>query len=268
MSLRIMGSSVRTRPPYPESAACVLTGMMGQVYNCRSDTESPGDEDDMALSVTWFPEHRKSYGVLYGCSRTMLMHAKHFIDKIDDSRAALHPLLLPVIFIELERKRLLNNFDFQESEIYRRILNMEKRLSINGDDRESHSNDEKSGAAFAAEGWEATKLWMEASSLSSGLESFRVQLGRMAEHSRWLSEKYFAPDSRDPEGVDDNAEERDTGTGIEGRLQEIMDECESKVRSLNNLLKGMSLATQMVRKHSHRPLPALGLDVSQAAAGS
>lgn len=219
---------------------------MCKVYNCRSDTESPGDEDDMALSVTWFPEHGKSYGVLYGCSKTMLKHAKNFIDKVDGSETALHPLLLPIIFIELERKRLFNNFDFQESEIYRRIFLMERRLSVDDGGRESHGDDEKAGAAFAAEGWEATNLWMESSSLSSGLESFRVQLGRMSEHSRWLSEKYFAADSGDSGISERNAEQRDMGTAMEGRLQEIMDECESKVRSLNTLLKGMSLTTQMV----------------------
>lgn len=204
----------------------------------------------MTLSVTWFPKHRKSYGVLYGCSNTMLKHTKRFTDKVGDSEAALHPLLLPVIFIELERKRLFNNFDFQESEIYTRILNMERRLSVNDD---AHGDNEKGGAAFASEGWDATNLWMNASSLSSGLESFRVQLGRMAEHSRWLSETCFAAKTGESEEADGNTEQRDIGTGIEGRLQEIMDECESKVRSLNTLLKGMSLATQMVRTHPYCP---------------
>lgn len=221
----------------------------------------------MALSVTWFPEHRKCYGALYGCSKTMLNHTKRFITKVADSGPALHPLLLPVIFIELERKRLFNNFDFQESGIYTRILNMERRLS-NKNGRESHSDNEKSGAVFAAEGWEATNLWMEASSLSSGLESFRVQLGRMAEHSRWLSEKYFAAEAGESEGVDGNTEQRDIGTAIEGRLQEIMDECESKVRSLNTLLKGMSLATQMVRRLFYRPPPALAMNSQPSCCGT
>lgn len=220
------------------------------VYNCRSDTESPGNEDDMVLSVTWFPEHRKSYGVLYGCSKRMLLHAKEFTDKICDSATALHPLILPVMFMELERKRLFDNFDRQKSRIYARIIDMERRLVVKDDSSESSGDSEKGWAEDATEGWEATRLWMEASSLNSGLESFRVQLEGIVEHSGWLSEKYFAAEG----GVHDYDEERDVGRGIEGRLQEIMDECKSKGRSLETLLKGMSLATQMVITPVHAPL--------------
>lgn len=210
----------------------------------------------MVLSVTWFPEHRKSYGALYGCSKTMLQHTKRFIDKISDSGTALHPLLLPIVFAELERKRLFDALEFQQSEIYRRILTMEKRL-VGGDGRETQRDEEKIAGALAADGREAAGLWMEASSLSSALESFRVQLGKMAEHSRWLSATYFAAGTAESGGTDDDAEERDIGSAVEGRLQEIMDECESKVRASNTLIKGMHLVMQMVRRQSRRlpPVP-------------
>lgn len=213
------------------------------VYNCKSDTESAGGENDMALSVTWFPEHRKTYGVLYGCPKQALRHAKDFTDSICDSGTALHPLILPVIFIELERKRLFDNFDRQKSRIHKLMLEMERRLVVKENNSESSSDEEKGACEDAKEGWDATRLWMEASSLNSGLESFGVQLERMVEHSRWLSERYFTAGEG---GAHDYDEERDVGRGIEGRLREIMDECESKGRSLNTLLKGMSLATQMV----------------------
>ena len=214
------------------------------MYNCKSDTESFGNDDDMALSVTWFPENQKSYGVLYGCPKQMLTHAKEFTDKICHSGTAFHPLLLPAIFIELERRRLFDSFDNKKSRIHTQIINMERRLVVKEDSSVSSGDSEKGGAEDAAEGWEATKLWMEASSLNSGLESFRVQLEGMVEHSKWLSEKYFVPVEG---GAHDYEEERHVGRGIEGRLREIMNECESKGRSLETLLKGMSLATQMVK---------------------
>lgn len=231
------------------------------VYNCKSDTESPGNEDDMALSVTWFPEHRKSYGVLYGCPKRMLPHAEQFMDNICDSGTSLHPLILPVIFIELERKRLLDNFDRKKSRIYQTILDMERRLVVKNNSSESSGEEEKGAVEDATEGWDATRLWMEASSLNSGLESFRVQLERIMEHSRWLTANYFAAWDDDS---DDYDEERDVGSGIERRLQEIMDECGSKGRSLETLLKGMSLATQMVTLFiTHIPISARCIQVSK-----
>ncbi|SPN96564.1 uncharacterized protein DNG_00087 [Cephalotrichum gorgonifer] len=213
------------------------------VYNFMSDTESTENEDldDLIMSVTWFPLSRKAFGTIYGCQDEPGKQVRRFMRRIEDAQTALHPLLMPMIFFELERTRLLNCFEEKQSDIYQKILEMERGLRRqvkirDSNSGEKHSNDE------ADNRHEITELWMQASSQRTGIVSLKVQLGRMVEHSKWLSAEYFAKKS---DGADPFAKERKVGEMIETRLQAIMAECDSKARSFDTLLGGMGLATQM-----------------------
>lgn len=98
------------------------------VYNCRSDTtcEIQGNNGIM-MSVTSFPDVPVTFAVMYGCTSETMEFVSGRLESY--KRTALHPLMLPMMFVELERKRLLNALQSETSILDQRILDMQTRLS-------------------------------------------------------------------------------------------------------------------------------------------
>lgn len=182
---------------------------------------------------------------MYGCTSLTTMMVTGWLGIFGGQ--ALHPLVLPLIFAEVERKRLFNVLDRKQTDLRRWILDLEDKLRAeskaltskkNGTQVDSRSRD-----------CQSTKLWVDVSSLKNGLESLRDQLAKMIDHSEDLARTIFKPPA---EGEDKHVEERKTGERIKIRLSEMIAEFESKVRSCESLLGGMALAAQMVSPCGHR----------------
>ncbi|KAK2001140.1 hypothetical protein LX36DRAFT_747129 [Colletotrichum falcatum] len=222
------------------------------VYNCKSDTASHSSfesPDDIALSVTSFVECCTTYAVMYGCAARTIRFVPAILSKFQDQ--ALHPLIMPMIFAELERKRLFDMLDRKQTLLEQRILDLENKLR--GENQRGILEEAKNaGSAENAEitaqsrDCESTKLWIDVSSLKNGLESLKAQLVKMTEHSDELAATVFKPPAAgSAPGSDQYAEERQTGERFAMRLREMITEFESKVRSCDSLLGGMALAAQM-----------------------
>ncbi|KAJ8129595.1 hypothetical protein O1611_g4036 [Lasiodiplodia mahajangana] len=230
------------------------------VYNCKSDTISPASFNDMVLSVTHFPKKSTIFSVAYGCTEdnrdyivTWLRYAKTF---------AFNPLLLPMLWAELERQRLIDEVDHKAADLRNRIIDMNNQVLDDALPKNSASssatkdnNDmiEMIGGIkqkhITQRECEAVNLWVDVGTLKNGLESFRTELKSMLQHSR-----------NPPENVKNALEQqpapdeilRHSSDRIQSRLNEMIVELKGKVRHTDSLLGGMTLATQTESNHLSR----------------
>lgn len=182
-----------------------------------------------------------TFAIIYGCTPQNRKLATTYLKQMKGLDQALHPLLLPMLFAEIERKRLFNLLERERTKLQQRLLEMDIKL------RGEIVRVKENGAidSMAATGdCESTKLWIAVSSLKNGLMALETQLANLIEHSRMLSKTLFRPQA---DGTDDHAQERSTGELIEARLLEMLAEFESKIWSFDSVLGGMAMATQMVR---------------------
>ncbi|EQB57286.1 hypothetical protein CGLO_02604 [Colletotrichum gloeosporioides Cg-14] len=157
---------------------------------------------------------------------------------------ALHPLVMPLIFVELERKRLFNFLEREQSALEKWILDLEHKLRLESQVPRLGTNDVE--LASQSRDSQSTKLWIDVSSLRNGLESLRDQLVKMIQHSEVLATTVFKQPDEGSDEIDSHSEERTTGERIKTRLSEMLAEFDSKVRTCDSLLGGMALAAQMV----------------------
>ncbi|KAK8093717.1 hypothetical protein PG997_000402 [Apiospora hydei] len=210
------------------------------------------------MSVTSFPDIPLTFGVMYGCTQEVMNYVLQYLRTLP--RPALHPLMLPMMFAELERKRLLEALRDEAGNLSQRVLEMEKRLSEDPPENDAAEKDvvaTTSGTSSAAattrdathdrilqKDCKATNDWMLVSELKNGLQSLIIVLESMAAH---------APEFREETGTDANpaaGKNRKLYTyntaKFQARLKEMEIELRSEVRKCDGLLGGMSLATQMV----------------------
>ncbi|KDN70747.1 hypothetical protein CSUB01_10207 [Colletotrichum sublineola] len=186
---------------------------------------------------------------MYGCKAQTIDLVSRILRKFQDQ--ALHPLLIPMVFAELERKRLFGMLDRKQTSLQQRILDLENKLrgeSQSGilENAKNAQSAENADITAQTRDCESTKLWIDVSSLKNGLESLKDQLVKMAEHSEELAATVFKPPpAESAPGTDQYAEERKTGERFAIRLREMVTEFDSKVRSCDSLLGGMTLAAQM-----------------------
>lgn len=153
----------------------------------------------------------------------------------------IHPLILPMVFAEFERRRLLNEFSSQKTKVNQKILAMENKLK---EDQKTAGKGQDSPGAVIQEitqnDCDSTKLCLSISDLKNGLDSLKKQLESISEHAKVLSRTIFTME----EGQ--HADERASGNRIVARLDEMIAEIEGKVRICDGLSAGMVLSVQMV----------------------
>ncbi|KAI3394187.1 hypothetical protein diail_3142 [Diaporthe ilicicola] len=206
-----------------------------------SDTESLTQDDDIVLSATCFTDKPITFAVMYGCTEDIMEDTEIWLEGCKDS--AFHPLVLPMIFAEHERKRLFNTIDEKSTELEERILELENR--VKKDPKKEVEHEAKKGQerqTMTQRDCEAIHLWRKMSSLKNGLESLLAELGSMRDHLHTLlrSPLKHASDSENHQNMAPGPD-----VYIDARLKEMMAEFRSKIRKCEGLLGGMTLATQM-----------------------
>ncbi|KAH8753542.1 hypothetical protein F5883DRAFT_574562 [Diaporthe sp. PMI_573] len=211
------------------------------VFHCKSDTESFIGNDNIVLSTTCFTDVPVTFAVMYGCTQDLMEDITLWLERCEES--VFHPLVLPMVFAEHERKRLFNVIDKKSTKLGERILELEKR--VRKDPKKNIEQDAEEGQGrrpMTQRDCEAINLWRSMSSIKNGLESLHTELGSMRDHLHPMP-KFLQKQSFDPGGL------QSTGQGpevhIDARLKEMMAEFRSKVRSCEGLLGSMTLATQM-----------------------
>ncbi|KAI1344248.1 hypothetical protein F5Y15DRAFT_365948 [Xylariaceae sp. FL0016] len=224
-----------------------ITRGQALVYNCKSDDTSPTTDDDFALSITYFSGQPMIFAVAYGCTSDTMRYIVRTLKEAQSS--AFHPLVLPLMFVELERKRFLNAVDRKGADLRQRVLDIENRLSREGARKSEQSEKFDESRSLTEKDCEATKLWGSVSSLKNALESLNAQIHAMTRHCELLTQDTFAAEKGCPD-VFKNI--REFGIRIGSRLDEMSREIDSKVRDCEGLLGGMSLATSMERNYHSR----------------
>lgn len=207
----------------------------------------------MALSVTYIPSRRSAYGIMYGCSPQTTKEVTGRLKLAED--AAFHPMLLPGIFAELERKR---HFDLVDDGVTKREQFVSNLLENNTYDWKSRSIDEEDTSTT-----ESVDLWMDICYLRNGLKSWRHQLYAMISHIDELSQTHFSdlvPNSASNDGVSQmdtgekdvkfNLAMRNVGTKIKERLEEIIVDYDERISDCDMIMDGMNMATQLASLRS------------------
>ncbi|KAI0183768.1 hypothetical protein EV127DRAFT_506397 [Xylaria flabelliformis] len=245
--LYVHGSIVRTvNRGYPIFSRTLLKlGTLLEpaiVYNCRTSHEWPGD---LALSMTYFPLRRVTYGVLYGCDAEIKEAILARLHNSED--AACHPLLLIGIFTELERKRQLNLVRDGLDALHSTILNLSRPAGDVG----------SMGVDRELSGTHAIDPWLDIHHLKNSLESWKEQLAKIAEHIDELSENWFnfLPSDSDNEGAE-KCQVREVGKRIKERILEIVCDYDAKIRECVMIMEGMNLATQLAHARANIEIAA------------
>ncbi|KUI60135.1 hypothetical protein VP1G_07376 [Cytospora mali] len=216
-------------------------GASGQsiVYNCASETESMGGKDDIILSATCFKDKPLRFAVMYGCTNEQIEKIKTGLRQ--QKQSAFHPLILPMVFLQLERQRIINSFERKSSSLLQKVLVLKNRVTSG--DGDTTTRDGARSPTMTERDCEAIQLWLDMSSLKSGFKSLLEQLASMKGHLEEVSD----PQSKSgADGQEINDREEHDGIYIGLRLNEMMVELKSKIRRCETLLGGMTMTTQMV----------------------
>lgn len=182
---------------------------------------------------------------MYGCTDNIIEDTKLWLKRCKAS--VFHPLVLPMIFAEHERKRFFNAIDQKSTELGDRILELKTRVKKKETKKEveKEGTDSEGRQTMTQRDCEAIDLWRSMSALKNGLESLYGELGSMRDHLHVLqkSDPPNVPDSSSRQG---SAPHASTAVHIDARLKEMMAEFRSKIHSCEGLLGSMTLATQMV----------------------
>ena len=200
------------------------------------------------MAVTHFPIQKLTFAAVFGCSREQ---EKTVVSRLKTAgEDVAHPMLLPGIVAELERKRQFDAVDDMTNELERRILEL---------DFEPFTTRNQHGTNQAERNRHKTKAWRDMSFLRTGLQGQKTLLTRMRKHvdefplvAKYQSEAAY----RDAKTVRSELETKlldldgdcikKAGTRMKDRLLDLMDEYDEEIRDCLVRVEGMEMATQWV----------------------
>ncbi|KAI1123389.1 hypothetical protein F5Y10DRAFT_251885 [Nemania abortiva] len=145
-----------------------------RIYNCRS-TNAWGD--DLAMAVTHFPECQLSFGILFGCTRSQ---KNYILERLrHTTRESAHPLLLPGVFAELEKRRHHIIFGDQLDKLESLIPESDVEGLLGQQQSKVHSNRQ-----------DKRTVYLDMLHLKHSLTNWSHQLNKMLEHARILSNEH------------------------------------------------------------------------------
>ncbi|KAG8163100.1 hypothetical protein KVR01_007578 [Diaporthe batatas] len=214
----------------------------GYVYNCRSSNTWPMD---LALAATHFPSCNLTFAMVFGCSlsveRTIIKRLKGAILE------ASHPLLMPGIFVELERTRHLEIIEQSVGAIEKRITT----LAYTSQQMEAMASSQRD-----KDNHEKRDQWLDTTYLRNSLTSWNEQLRTMEAHLNELIDGQFPhrngvhPSTRarrkgkQAEVDTDRLRMERISIKIRNRVSEIIKEYDDKIRDCTMRVDGMAMATQ------------------------
>lgn len=204
---------------------------------------------DLALTATYIPSCRLTFAVLFGCplsvEQSIIRRLKGAISE------AGHPLLMPGIFVEIERTRHLRVIEKSVCAIEKRITSLAYSL----DEMEAIVSSQRD-----RDNQEKRDQWLDTTFLRNHLLSWNLQLRTMASHVNELVDGHLplqighhpSKDSRSQCNVYDDggpspAHLKRVSIKVGKRLGEIINEYDDKIRDCTMRVDGMAMATQWVR---------------------
>ncbi|KAI0450538.1 hypothetical protein F5B21DRAFT_490430 [Xylaria acuta] len=206
------------------------------VYNCRSTASWQGD---LGLSVTFTPRTLTTKAVMYGCDDET---AENIINRLSNSDIPeLHPMVLIVLFAELERDRLDRLVRNKISHLIKQIIGITEKNNYTPGNRDASSLSQSLATSI--------KDWLEMGDLRNGLQAFKRKMQDMIAHTDELqilfdpqNDKLNITSDLDPEVLRGL---RDAGSKIKERLKHLVDEFDEHIRKCATIIDGVGLASQL-----------------------
>ncbi|KAH6885429.1 hypothetical protein B0T10DRAFT_492693 [Thelonectria olida] len=207
------------------------------VFTCRSTSSWAGD---LAMAATYEPSSRTTFAVFFGCNKKQRTQIIGRLATAEPAALA-HPMLLPGIFAELERKRLtglledtLDRFTLRTGDFS--ALDGRLQNSLHMSDSQMH---------------EYLEICYESQNIGREFKCVKRQLSKMAQfcddlNTMEISSKKFIqsiPTTRErQEMINFNLK-------IKQRTLEIVDEYDNKVDTCGMVLDNTSITMQTIWNH-------------------
>ncbi|KAI0182696.1 hypothetical protein EV127DRAFT_448982 [Xylaria flabelliformis] len=243
------------------------------IFNCRTSNAWPMD---LALTITYFPRCNLKFAVIFGCDLSV---EEEILNRLLLARNdASHPMLLPGILAETERKRHVQIVDDIVDEVEARIFQLEIKPDAEYGIPKSHMDKLHK---------EKRSAWLNISYIRNCLVSWRKQLENIelqvdkidrsfVAEPEWSDETVTSishtPEGHPPLNEDRSPAELDqvvqvvptclntdisascreqfgnkyltTGYKIKSRTRAIIEEYDDKIRDCSMRIDGMAMATQ------------------------
>ncbi|KAH6999508.1 hypothetical protein EDB80DRAFT_687619 [Ilyonectria destructans] len=205
------------------------------VLTCRT---SSAWSDDVAMALTHSPQTKTTFAIVFGCSEMQRRQIEGRLKSVTPMALA-HPMLLPGILAELERKRLTGLVEYT---LDRFTLRAGGTSTIaDGHVGTLHMSEEQMG--------EYLELCYESQNLAKEFKSVKRQLSKMMQSCDVPYPAVSCPDTRDggsiaAETIQDAL--ADVGTRIKKRTLEIIDEYDNKIDECGMVLDNTSITMQTV----------------------
>ncbi|KAI1376487.1 hypothetical protein F4677DRAFT_445287 [Hypoxylon crocopeplum] len=211
------------------------------VYNCRT---AASWANDVALSVSYFPNRRFTYAVMYGCPNHIASMVMSRLSKCELN--TFHPLTLPILLADVERNRQVDMVQDYVGKLTQRVVDVGNSIKVSKYTSQcSNVDTEKSETGeFTPTGDLASIFdWLEMSHIRNGLNNWKVQLQVLVRH---LAELESAQNEgiAETEADDISQSMRSQGVRIKERLTQIINEYDEKNRECSTVIDGMTFATQ------------------------
>ena len=198
------------------------------------------------------------FGMFFGCTVAIEREILNRISRTEEQ--AFHPMLLPGIFAELERIRMVDIVEATIDEIEGAIYDLDAGVNSRNIEQltpGSYDPDNPYGSRYGRRNG-----WLNTTFLRHKLQIWKTQLAKMVVHVDELLETDFGSDSEafsiqaEREGrqqiqpqTDDAALKR-TSIMIKDRLESLIEEFEDKIADCTMRVDGMTIATQWVSHFS------------------
>lgn len=235
------------------------------VYICRSANTWA---NDLALTVTYFPQSNLAFGILFGCTASI---EKKVLNRLAETKEyGFHPLLLPGIFAELERERMVEVVESTIDRVEEAIFELDTGSSVTGSSRETSETGHPSGARYVRR-----TVWLNTTFLRTRLRIWKTQLHKMIEEIEQLSsdQSILAPGAYDKvfgymedqhAGQYNHSPVQRTDGLIRDRLRAIVEEFDEMIGDCSMRVDGMTIATQWSQGDTNVDIAtAAGRDSSQ-----
>ncbi|OLN96286.1 hypothetical protein CCHL11_04449 [Colletotrichum chlorophyti] len=193
--------------------------------------------EDLALSSTYIPSTASNFAIMYGCNDVQMAIIEDRIRKAGDQLH--HPLLMPGIFAELERDRLV-----------KAVEKLIDRFTLRSDRLENATWSPESDLD-GKQTQEHLSLCLQSRSLMDHIRSVKRQLNKLLREIDEVNEE-LASLSAANQLPADLASLTSVGKKMKRRVQDIMIEYDDKIDDCNMMLCNTSLAMQTVWNHIAR----------------
>ncbi|KAH6977455.1 hypothetical protein BKA56DRAFT_674268 [Ilyonectria sp. MPI-CAGE-AT-0026] len=223
------------------------------LLTCRT---SPAWSNDVAMTLTHSPQTKTTFAIVFGCSEMQRRQIEGRLKGVTPMALA-HPMLLPGILAELERKRLTGLVEYTLDRFTLRAGGTS--MVAGGRVGTLHMSEEQMGQYL--------ELCYESQSLAKEIKSVKRQLFKMMQSCDIPYPAASCPDTRDGGSVAAETMQdalADVGTRIKKRTLEIMDLYDNKIDECSMVLDNTSITMQTIWNHIARHDAAVNTKISIA----